>query len=129
MRASSLSKTSADAPSRIPRLQRFAGIKGVKGADLSREIIAGITLAALMIPLNIGYARVVGLPASVGLYAAIVPVIIVPLFCTSRHLVASPDAPVVALIGTPLGTLAAASDPRYIQLAYARRLVTAIFLC
>lgn len=126
MSASSLSTPSSETPSRIPRLQLFAGIKGVKGADLSREIIAGVTLAALMIPLNIGYAQVAGLPAAVGLYAAIVPMIVFPLFCTSRHLVASPDAPVAALLGTLLGSLAAASDPRYVQLAYAQCLVCAI---
>src|SRR5262249_17492886 len=114
MGASSLSATSSKAPSRIPPLHLFTAIRDLSGTDLSREIIAGITLAALMIPLNIGYAQVAGLPAAVGLYAAIVPMIIFPLFCTSRHLVASPDAPVAALIGTLLASLAAASDPRYV---------------
>jgi len=109
----------------MPRL--FQAIRGNQGADWSREILAGITLAALAIPLNIGYAQVAGLPAIVGLYAAILPMIVFPLLCTSRHLVASPDAPVAALIGSLLAGLAAASDPRYIQLAYAQALVCALF--
>ena len=54
-----------------PRL--FAGLQGVKLADAPREVSAGITLAALMIPLNIGYAQVAGLPPVAGLYAAIIP--------------------------------------------------------
>lgn len=34
----------------------FSGLRGMKWADLPSEISAGITLAALIIPLNIGYA-------------------------------------------------------------------------
>ena len=48
----------------------FVGLRGVALADLPREVSAGITLAALMIPLNIGYAQVAGLPPVTGLYAA-----------------------------------------------------------
>ena len=51
----------------------FAGLRGVTLADVPREASAGITLAALMIPLNIGYAQVAGLPPVAGLYAAIIP--------------------------------------------------------
>ena len=65
----------------------FEGLRGVKRADLPREISAGITLAALIIPLNIGYAQVAGLPATMGLYAAIIPLVIFPIFTSSRHLV------------------------------------------
>ena len=43
-------------------VQLLAGIRGVRPADLPREVMAGVTLAALAIPLNIGYAQVAGLP-------------------------------------------------------------------
>ena len=36
----------------------FAGLRGITRADVPREAMAGVTLAALMIPLNIGYAQV-----------------------------------------------------------------------
>ncbi len=120
------------AATRSRRSIRFLpALRGMTGADFPREILAGVTLAALAIPLNIGYADVAGLPAIVGLYAAVVPMLIWPLFCTSRHLVASPDAPVAALIGSLLITMAPAGDPRYIQLAYAQALVCALvfFVC
>ncbi len=100
---------------------------GIRGAtDLPREIIAGVTLAALMIPLNIGYAQVAGLPPIVGLYAAIVPMIAFALLSTSRNLVASPDAPIAALIGGLLASLAAPEDPRYVQLAFGLALLCAL---
>jgi SulP family sulfate permease len=88
--------------------------------------LAGVTLAALMIPLNIGYAQVAGLPATVGLYSAILPMVAFAIFCTSRQVVASPDAAIAALLGSTLVGLAAPDDPRYIQLAYAVALLCAI---
>jgi high affinity sulfate transporter 1 len=100
------------------------GIRGVK--DIPKEIIAGVTLAALMIPLNIGYAQVAGLPPVVGLYAAIWPMIAFALFATSRNLIASPDAPIAALIGGLLSALIAPDDPLYVQYSYALALVCAL---
>src|SRR5262245_18162256 len=102
------------------RLSLFGAIRCVGKSDLPREALAGVTLAALAIPLNIGYAQVAGLPPIVGLYAAIVPLLVFPLLCTSRHVVASPDAPIAGLIGGVLATMAAPADPRYVQLAYAQ---------
>ena len=40
----------------------FAGLRGITLADVPREVSAGVTLAALMIPLNISYAQVAGVP-------------------------------------------------------------------
>jgi SulP family sulfate permease len=107
-------------------IQLFQGLRGVRQADLPTEILAGVTLAALMIPLNIGYAQVAGLPATVGLYSAILPMVAFAIFCTSRQVVASPDAAIAALLGSTLVGLAAPDDPRYIQLAYAVALLCAI---
>jgi len=77
----------------------FSGLRGITWANFPREISAGITLAALMIPLNIGYAQVAGLPPVFGLYAGIIPLAIFALFTSSRHVVGSPDAPIAAIMG------------------------------
>lgn len=94
-------------------------LRGVARASLPVEILAGVTLAALMIPLNIGYASVAGLPPEVGLYAAIVPSIAFALVAHTRHLVASPDAAIGAMIAGMVGVIAAPSDPRYLDLVLA----------
>jgi MFS superfamily sulfate permease-like transporter len=112
--------------SRIPPIKFLATLRSLP--DLPNQIIAGITLAALMIPLNIGYAQVAGLPPIVGLYASIVPMVVWGLLATSRNLVAGPDAPIAALIGSILATFAATTDPHYIELAYAQAIVTAFVL-
>jgi MFS superfamily sulfate permease-like transporter len=76
-----------DRVGKTPWPRPFEGLLGISSADLPREIFAGITLAALIIPLNIGYAQVAGLPASMGLCAAIIPLVVFDLFTTSRHVV------------------------------------------
>jgi sulfate permease, SulP family len=106
----------------------LVALRGIRSAQLPTQIMAGITLAALMIPLNIGYAQVAGLPPVVGLYATIVPMIMWGLFSTSRNLIAGPDAPIAALVGSILLVLAPATDPRYVELAYGLAIVTALLL-
>lgn len=86
---------------------------------MPREIAAGFTLTALIIPLNIGYAQVAGLPPVVGLYAAIIPLVIFALFTTSRHVVGSPDASIAGLVGATLVAFAAPGDPLRVQYATA----------
>ncbi len=71
-----MSALAAPARRALPEIKLFAGLRGIARANLSGQVLAGITLAALMIPLNIGYAQVAGLPPIVGLYAAIVPMVL-----------------------------------------------------
>lgn len=90
----------------------FAGLRGITKADVPREAMAGVTLAALMIPLNIGYAQVAGLPPAAGLYAAIIPLVVFALLASSRHLVTSPDASMATLVGATLVGFAAPGAER-----------------
>ena len=101
----------------------FSGFKGATWANLPKEISAGITLAALIIPLNIGYAQIAGLPPVFGLYAGIIPLAIFALFTDSRHLVPSPDAASSAIIGAFLIGFAPIGDPLRVQYALALALM------
>jgi SulP family sulfate permease len=104
----------------------FAGLQGVTAANVPREAMAGITLAALMIPLNIGYAQVAGLPPAAGLYAAIIPLVVFALLASSRHLVTSPDASMATLVGATLVAFAAPGDPLRLQYALALAVLCAL---
>jgi high affinity sulfate transporter 1 len=104
----------------------FAGLQGITLADFPREASAGVTLAALMIPLNIGYAQVAGLPPVAGLYAAIVPLVVFALLASSRHLVTSPDASMATLVGATLVAFAAPGDPLRMEYALALAAVCAL---
>lgn len=112
-------------PKGIPWPKPLAGLSGVSLAGLPREISAGITLAALVIPLNIGYAQVAGLPPTAGLYAAIIPLVLFALFTSSRQVVGSPDAPIAALMGATLVAFAPVGDPLRLQYAVALGLICA----
>jgi SulP family sulfate permease len=120
--------SAASRPGRALNVQLWPALRGLPGGALPSEVLAGVTLAALMIPLNIGYAEVASLPPVAGLYAAIVPLVAFGLFSSSRHVIAGPDAPIAALIGSILITFAVPGDARYVQLAYAQALVCAAIL-
>ena len=104
----------------------FVGLRGITKADVPREVSAGITLAALMIPLNIGYAQVAGLPPVAGLYAAIIPLAVFALLTSSRHLVTSPDASMAGLVGAALVAFAAPGDPLRLQYALALAVIIGV---
>ena len=105
--------------SRLKWPRPFGGLQGITWASLPREVSAGITLAALIIPLNIGYAQVAGLPPAVGLYAGIIPLALFALFTSSRQVVGSPDAPIAAIMGATLLGFAPIGDPLRLQFALA----------
>ena len=63
--------------------------------------------------------RSAGLPPVVGLYAAIIPLVVFALFTSSRHVVGSPDASIAALVGAALLAFAAPDDPLRVQYAQA----------
>jgi high affinity sulfate transporter 1 len=104
----------------------LAGLRGIKVADLPRETAAGITLAAMIIPLNIGFTQVAGLPPTAGLYAGIIPLVLFALFTSSRQVVASPDAPITALLAATLVAFAPVGDPLRLQYALAIALLSGV---
>ncbi|SFS13380.1 high affinity sulphate transporter 1 [Microbacterium sp. cf046] len=104
-------------------------LAGLTRKNVVREAIAGVTLLAIAIPLNIGYAQIAGLPPTAGLYALIVPTIIYALVVSSRQLVASPDAAAAALVASSIGGLAVAGSADYATLALAQAILSgAMFL-
>ncbi len=100
----------------------FSGLRGITWANVPREVSAGITLAALIIPLNIGYAQVAGLPPAVGLYAGIIPLALFAFFTSSRQVVESPDAPIAAIMEATLLGFAPIGDPLRLQYALMTKL-------
>jgi SulP family sulfate permease len=96
-----------ESPSASGRLPRVGGVLlPGRRARLITEVFAGVTLAALALPLNIGYAESAGLPVIVGINAAILPVIAFALFSGSRNLVTGPDATIAALLAGVIPVLA-----------------------
>ena len=66
---------------------------------LRGDIAAGIAVTALIVPKNLGYAGIAGVPLQNGLYAAAAGGIIYALFCTSRHISTGPSSSLAAVAG------------------------------
>ncbi|WP_429814066.1 SulP family inorganic anion transporter [Ensifer sp. B1-9] len=78
---------------------------------LRLDVIAGLTAAAVVLPKAMAYATVAGLPVSVGLYTAFVPMIVYALLGTSRVLSVSSTTTLAILAGTQLGLAVPDGDP------------------
>jgi sulfate permease, SulP family len=66
---------------------------------LRGDIAAGIAVTALIVPKNLGYAGIAGVPLQNGLYAAAVGGIVYALFCTSRQISTGPSSSLAAVAG------------------------------
>jgi hypothetical protein len=76
--------------------------------SFARDIMAGVGVAIMEIPLSMSYAKLAGLPAYFGLYACFVPALIYPIFGTSRQLSVGPAALVSLLVGAGIPDVLAA---------------------
>jgi MFS superfamily sulfate permease-like transporter len=98
-------------------LPGLALLRSQRGPELRRDAIAGIVLAALLIPQGMGYAAVAGLPPVTGLYATLVPLLVYFLLGPSRILVLGPDSAICPLVAAAIVPLAAHDFSERIALA------------
>lgn len=73
--------------------------------NLAKDILAGLIIMAVSIPISMGYAQIAGLPAVYGLYGSVFPILLFALFSTSPQFVFGVDAAPAALIGGALAGL------------------------
>ncbi|MDI9629417.1 MAG: sulfate permease [Acidobacteriota bacterium] len=73
---------------------------------LSGDVLAGITVAAYMIPQTMAYAEVAGLPAVVGLWALVGPLLVYAIFGSSRQLSVGPESTVALMTALAISSLA-----------------------
>jgi MFS superfamily sulfate permease-like transporter len=85
-------------------------------AWLPSDIAAGLSVAAVALPVGIAYADLAGVPAVMGMYAAIFPLFAYALFGSSRQLMVGPDAATCMMMAAALGPLAAGDPDRYLAL-------------
>ncbi|ATG74657.1 sulfate permease [Zobellella denitrificans] len=85
-------------------------------AWLLPDLRAGLSVAAVALPVAIAYAELAGVGAVVGLYSCILPMLAYALFGTSRQLIIGPDAATCAVIAAVVTPLAAGDAARHWQL-------------
>lgn len=73
--------------------------------NIGKDILAGLIIMAVSIPISMGYALIAGLPAVYGLYGSVFPILVFALLSTSPQFIFGVDAAPAALIGSALLTL------------------------
>jgi MFS superfamily sulfate permease-like transporter len=89
--------------------------------------MAGLSVAAVALPVSIAYAQLAGFDPVVGLYSSILPLIAYAIFGTSRQLMVKPDAAASAVIAAAIAPLARDSAELYLSLTVALTFLTGVF--
>lgn len=88
-----------------------------QAAWLPRDLMAGLVLTTMLVPVGIAYAQASGVPGIYGLYATIVPLLAYALFGPSRILVLGPDSSLAALILAVVAPLSGGDPARAVAIA------------
>ena len=88
-------------------------------AWLTGDIVAGLSVWALMVPQCLGFAAICGVPVQYGLYAAAIALIVYALFASSRHVVTGPSSTIAAVTGAAVLSVAKAGSSEAVALVAA----------
>jgi high affinity sulfate transporter 1 len=110
------------------RVSLLGSIRPYDRAWLSRDVLAGVTLAALAIPEVMGYTKIAGTPVITGLYTILLPIVAFALLGSSRHLVVGGDSATAAILYAGIAGLGIAGlqpgSAQWLALASLAALVT-----
>jgi high affinity sulfate transporter 1 len=95
---------------------------------LGSDLVAGLVLTALLVPVGMGYAQAAGLPPITGLYATIVPLVAYAIFGPSRVMVLGPDSSLAAVIAAVILPLGGDDPETAVALAGALAVLTGLII-
>jgi SulP family sulfate permease len=101
-------------------------LRGYRREWAPKDAVAGITLAAYLLPAALGDASLANLPPQSGLYACVFSGLVFWLFCSSRHTVVSVTSAISLLIGSSLAGLAHGDAARFGSLAAGTALLVSV---
>ena len=88
----------------------FSTLKNYKKEYLPKDILSGIIMAAVSIPISMGYAQIAGVPAVYGLYGSVLPILLFAMLSTSKQFIFGVDAAPAAIVGAALATLGVTAE-------------------
>ena len=107
-------------------LPALAWLRAYQGAWLRADVIAGVTLAAYLMPAGLADASLANLPPEAGLYACLFSGLVFWLFCSSRHTAITVTSAISVLVGASLGDLAGGDASRFWALASCTALIVGV---
>ena len=102
--------------------------RGYGRDTLANDLVAAVIVTIMLIPQSLAYALLAGLPAEVGLYASIAPLLVYAVFGTSRALAVGPVAVASLMTAAAVGELAAQGTPEYLGAAIALAFLSGLML-
>src|ERR1700712_2497905 len=102
------------------RIPMFTSLRGYRSQWLRGDLVAGLTVWAVLVPEALAYASIAGVSPVVGLYAAPGALILYAAFGSSKHLVVGPMAATAALSAAAVGDIAAADSGAFTVLTIGR---------
>jgi len=96
-------------------------------ADFPHDLLAGLSVAAVALPVGVAYAQLAGFNPAVGLYSSILPLVAYAIFGTSRQLILGPDAATCALVAAAVAPLAGGDDHLYLSLSVTLAFLAGLF--
>jgi len=94
--------------------------------DMRADLIAGVTIAMILVPQSMAYASLAGLPVVYGLYASFLPVIVASMWGASRFLHTGPVAMLSLMSAAAIEPLASRGSEEFIQLSMLLALLVGI---
>jgi len=91
------------------------------------DLVAGISVAAVALPIAIAYSQLAGVPPVYGLYASLLPLVAYALFGTSRQLILAPDAATCAIVAAVVVPLAGVDQVQYLSLTATLAMIAGVF--
>lgn len=95
---------------------------------LADDLVAAVIVTIMLVPQSLAYALLAGVPAEVGLYASILPLVLYTVFGSSHTLAVGPVAVVSLMTATSIGGLNVQTQGEYLQAAIVLALLSGLFL-
>ncbi|HET6533125.1 MAG TPA: sulfate permease [Actinoplanes sp.] len=109
-------------------LPGLAALRGYRRSWLRGDVLAGLTVAAYLVPQVMAYAGLAGLPPVTGLWAILAPLALYVLLGSSRHLSIGPESTTALMTAAAIAPLAGGDPGRYAALAAALAVLVGV-LC
>lgn len=104
----------------------IAELRNYTWEDAPADVRAGLSVAAVAIPVAIAYAELAGFPPRFGLYSSMLPLVAYALFGSSRQLIVGPDAATCAVVAAAVAPLAAGNAESYVALSAMLAILTGL---
>src|SRR5215510_12166177 len=115
-----------NSPSSLRWIPALGWLRAYDRSWLRGDVLAGVTLAAYLLPAALGDASLANLPPEVGLYGCLFGGLVFWIFCGSRYTAASVTSAISVVIGSSLGGMTAGNTARFGALAAGTALLVAL---